>query len=358
MSNPEGVPSEKRAATTASAIRNLVIGLAVSGVFLYFTLRSVDLRKMMASMRTIDPTLLLIATACFAAHFVARAFRWRIVVNPIAPVGVRSLLRATVVGFAANNVLPLRFGEFVRALMLTLTEPVPLASAITTVVLVRLLDMVALGTMFVTVLVVFPLPAVVRQGALFAIPIYLAALAFLLALKFREEQALRLLQALLRPFPARLAGVVLSLVRAFLPGLESLRSGWELAKAALITHVAWLFLFAYNALILAAFGFHLPWYAGLVVILTVGFMISIPSSPGYLGVYHVGVTTALSLFSDLALTDESKTAAAFVIHGVQFLVTTGWGVGYMLVSPVRLGDIATALKRPARAEPTVTTSPG
>ncbi len=351
-------PAASRAASAANTIRNVAIGLAVSVVFLYFTLRSVDLRKMVASVRTVDVTLLLMAAACFAAHFVVRAVRWRIVVNPIQRVGVRSLLRATVVGFAANNVFPLRLGEFVRALMLTLTEPVPLASAVTTVVLVRLLDMVAMGTMFVTVLVVFPLPAAVRQGALFAIPIYLAALAFLLALKFREEQALKLLAMLLKPFPARLASGVLSLVRAFLPGLEALRSGWELAKAALITHVAWMLLFAYNALILAGFGFHLPWYAGMVVILTVGFLISIPSSPGYLGVYHVGVTTALGLFSSLSLTDESKTAAAFVIHGVQFLLTTGWGVVYMVISPVRLSDIMSALKRPARAEAAIGTEPG
>ncbi len=351
-------PAGSRATSAANTARNVVIGVAVSGVFLYFTLRSVDLRKMVASVRTVDLTLLLLATSCFAVHFVARAMRWRIVVNPIQSVGVRSLLRATVVGFAANNVFPLRLGEFVRALMLTLTEPVPLASAVTTVVLVRLLDMVAMGTMFVTVLMVFPLPAAVRQGALFAIPVYLSALAFLLALKFREEQALKLLAMLLKPFPARLAMAVLNLVRAFLPGLEALRSGWELAKAVLITHVAWLLLFAYNALILAGFGFDLPWYAGMVVILTVGFMISIPSSPGYLGVYHVGVTTALGLFSQFPLTDESKTAAAFVIHGVQFLLTTAWGVVYMVISPVRVADITSALRRPARAEAVIGTEPG
>jgi len=327
------------------AIRNLVVGLLVSAVFLYFTFRSVDLHKMAAAIREVNGPLLGLASLCFALHFVGRAVRWRVIVNPIRQVGVRSLLRATVVGFAANNVLPLRLGELVRALMLTITEGIPLGSAVTTVVLVRLLDMVALGSMFVTVLAVFPLPPNIRHAAMMAIPVYLLALVFLLGLKFREEQALKLLEALLRPFPTKVQEALLRLVRAFLPGLESLRSGWELALAVLLTHVAWAFIFAYNALVVIAFGFPLPWYAGLVLILVVGFAITIPSSPGYLGVYHLAVIAALSLFTDVSLTEDAKTAFAIVAHGAQFLVTTAWGVGYMLVSPVGVGDLAAALRR-------------
>ena len=335
-------PAQPRA-----AIRNLAVGLAVSALFLYFTFRSVDLRKMATAIRHVNGPILGLAALCFALHFVGRAVRWRVIVNPMRPVGVRSLLRATVVGFAANNVLPLRLGELVRALMLTITEGVPLGSAVTTVVLVRLLDMVALGSIFVIVLAVFPLPPNIRHAAMMAIPVYLLALGFLLALKFREEEALKLLETMLRPFPARFRTALLKLVRAFLPGLESLRSGWELALAVALTHVAWAFIFAYNALVVVAFGFPLPWYAGLVLILVVGFAITIPSSPGYLGVYHLAVIAALSLFTDVRLTDDAKTAFAIVVHGAQFLVTTGWGIGYMLISPVGVADLADALRRRA-----------
>lgn len=347
---PLNSDTERGAGATPSsvgAIRNLAIGLAVSAVFLYFTFRSVDLRKMATAMGQVDGPVLGLAALCFGLHFVGRAFRWRIIVNPMKRVGVRSLLRATVVGFAANNVLPLRLGELVRALMLTITEGVPLGSAVTTVVLVRLLDMVALGTIFVVVVNVFPLPPNIRQAALMAIPVYLVALAFLLALKFREEQALRLLAAILRPFPAKIRSGVMNLVRAFLPGLESLRSAWELGLAVALTHVAWALIFAYNALVVMAFGFALPWYAGLVLILVVGFAITIPSSPGYLGVYHLAVIAALSLFTTVSLPDDAKTAFAIVVHGVQFLLTTAWGVGYLLVSPVGVSDLLAALRRRA-----------
>jgi uncharacterized protein (TIRG00374 family) len=335
------------APSPGGAIRNLAIGLVVSAIFLYFTFRTVDLRKMAEAMRQVDGLMLGLATVCFGLHFVGRAVRWRVIVNPMRRVGVRSLLRATVVGFAANNVLPLRLGELVRALMLTITEGVPLGSAVTTVVLVRLLDMVALGTMFVVVLAVFPLPPNIRHAAMMAIPIYLLALAFLLGLKFREEEALKLLEALLRPLPAKIRAGVMKLVRAFLPGLESLRSAWELALAVALTHLAWAFIFAYNALVVIAFGFPLPWYAGLVLILVVGFAITIPSSPGYLGVYHLAVIAALGLFTGANLTEDAKTAFAIVVHGAQFLVTTAWGIGYMLVSPVGFAELAAALRRRA-----------
>ncbi len=332
------------APASAGSLRNLMGGIAISAAFLYFTFRSVELDKLWSALRHVDLPLLALATACFALHFVGRAFRWRVIVNPIRPVTARSLLRATVVGFAANNVLPFRLGELVRAVMLTITESVPLGSAVTTVVLVRLLDMVAMGTMFVIVLIFFPLPAREKHAVLAAIPVYLLALAFLLALKFREREALALLEKMLRPFPAKLRGGVMKLVRAFLPGLESLRSGWELLKAVLITHLAWVGIFAYNALVIAAFGFHLPWYAGLVLILVVGFAITIPSSPGYLGVYHLAVIASLGLFTAVPISDEAKTAFAVVVHGAQFLLTTAWGVGYFLLSPVRVSDLVRVIK--------------
>ena len=44
-----------------------------------------------------------------------RAYRWRAMTEPITYIPFPRLLAATCVGFMANNVLPLRLGEFVRA---------------------------------------------------------------------------------------------------------------------------------------------------------------------------------------------------------------------------------------------------
>ena len=61
----------------------------------------------------------------------------------------------------------------------------------------------------------------------------------------------------------------------------------------------------------------------------------------------VSVIAALGLFTGANLTEDAKTAFAIVVHGAQFLVTTAWGIGYMLVSPVGFAELAAALRRRA-----------
>ena len=50
------------APSPGGAIRNLAIGLVVSAIFLYFTFRTVDLRKMAEAMRQVDGLILGLST--------------------------------------------------------------------------------------------------------------------------------------------------------------------------------------------------------------------------------------------------------------------------------------------------------
>jgi glycosyltransferase 2 family protein len=73
-----------------------------------------------------------------------RAARWRLLMKPFAEVPTGRLFRVILIGFAVNNVLPLRLGEIVRTFLLRQSHGVAIASTLATVLIERLLDVFAL----------------------------------------------------------------------------------------------------------------------------------------------------------------------------------------------------------------------
>ena len=72
--------------------------------------------EVMAAMERADLVLLLTASVpAYLAAVWVRALRWRYLTESIAPMERGVLFRAMAIGFTANNLLPLRIGEVVRA---------------------------------------------------------------------------------------------------------------------------------------------------------------------------------------------------------------------------------------------------
>ncbi|NIP87501.1 MAG: hypothetical protein GWO21_00180, partial [Gammaproteobacteria bacterium] len=89
--------------------------------------------------------------------FVMRAFRWRVLLLPaLAESSFRSRFSAVCIGFAGNNLLPARLGEFARVAAFSRMEPIGLGATFASLVLERLFDAL--------ILVGFLLPALYLPG--------------------------------------------------------------------------------------------------------------------------------------------------------------------------------------------------
>ena len=76
--------------------------------------------------------------------FWVRALRWRSLLSGGRTASLDSLYSATMIGFMANNVLPFRLGEFVRAWALARREKCSTTMVLATVVVERVVDMLDL----------------------------------------------------------------------------------------------------------------------------------------------------------------------------------------------------------------------
>jgi uncharacterized membrane protein YbhN (UPF0104 family) len=129
--------------------------------------------------------------------------------------------------------------------------------------------------------------------------------------------------------------VVVGLFETALRGLDGIRTPAHAVRIAAWTVVVWLLPASASWTMLRAVHLDLPFIAGWVVLAFVGLGISVPSAPGYLGVWHFAAKLALSVFDVPAST---ALAYALVYHASAAvpIILLGWL--YLLREHVSLGE--------------------
>ena len=119
----------------------LILALTLS--LLAFFLRGADLGQVWSEMRHASLGLLVAATLVNLLTYPLRVVRWQYLLRPVGRVGFEPALTATMIGFGASVVLPARAGEFLRPYVLARRERLSATAAFATIVLERVLDLVA-----------------------------------------------------------------------------------------------------------------------------------------------------------------------------------------------------------------------
>src|SRR5687767_1368710 len=123
-------------------LRTLIVSVLAIAL-LAWCLRHANMAHVWVQIRSADGGLLLLAFMLFLPMMVVRAIRWRYLLLPVGPARFSTALRTTMIGFAASNILPARVGEILRPYLLAREERLNATSAFATIVLERVLDMLA-----------------------------------------------------------------------------------------------------------------------------------------------------------------------------------------------------------------------
>lgn len=315
-----------------------IVGFAVTSVCLWLALRDVPLREVGEVLSRTDwPLLLLLAVPAQVAAIVLRARRWRHLTDVIQPIPVFPLFRATSIGFMANNLLPGRAGEVVRAWVLSRETGASGAGILGTVVLERIIDSVTFLALASVVLWMGGTRALgggAMAGAAASLLIALILpMAVLVWLRVSPEQALGFLhRALTLLLPERLSERVEGLLRRFAAGLGSLRGGrhlfWVVLDSVLLWGVVSVVPFYAGVL---ALGIDLgsplrTLAAGFVTLAAVGLAVALPAAPGFFGTFHLACKEALAVFG---VPDSTAFAMAVLVHGTFWVTVTGLGLALL-----------------------------
>lgn len=323
--------------------RNLsfVIGIVISAVFIYLTFRKVEYGALYEAFKTanyiwIIPNIVFVVLAMYQ-----RAERWKWMLLPIARVKYGRLLSATCVGFMANNVLPLRLGEFVRAYSLSKQDPrITKSASLATIFIERMVfDLLALLLILLVVISIAPIKLLdgdQKYAAYGLLIIAVIGLLFAVVVVSRPEGAGRLMTKYLFFLPGFVKEKVSDTVVKFSKGLLFLKSPRDTFWTALHTILLWLAMGISNIFVFYAFGFDLPVYASYIMLIIVSISILLPASPGFIGVYHFGVIFTLGRFG---IDPTNAASCALVLHAAQYFPITLMGFYYLRKSHLSLKQL-------------------
>ena len=322
----------------------VVVGLGV-GLMAFF-LRNANLGRVAVAIAGARWDLLAGALSLTLLMYVVRVIRWRALLEPVGPVRFSAAFRATVMGFTASALLPGRVGEVLRPYVLARREGLSASATIATIVLERLLDVVAIMLLFGAA-VVFAGPDALGGGnpqLLDAVRVSAAGLGIAasvaLGLAFLAagdpDRVERIVDRASAHLPGRMARALTSVSRRFVEGLGILRRAEILLRAFAWSMLLWGSLGGALWLASAAFGIVLPLSgaATLLVLVAIGVAVPTPAGiGGYHAAYEVGAT---SLYG---ASDEAAVGAALVLHAISFVPVSVVGVIFMAQDGVRLGGV-------------------
>ena len=313
------------------------VGMAISVVLLALFLLTVDVGGMLDALASADYLLLAPAIGLYLVSIGFRTLRWRWLLRHMRLISVARLYPVVVVGYMANNLLPMRLGELVRSHYVGEREGISKVSALVTIFIERLLDALTL-LLFIAVIAVFvPLSGVAegfgeRSGvawpllaAALSLP-FVAAFAVLLLIALAPRRAEAIALAVIRAGPRRFHKRLADTLETLFHGLAPLNSVRSIAALFLLTVPIWLFEAGLFYVIGIGFGLD-EIYDGVVAMALAMVLVtavanigsSIPAAPGGLGLFELVAREALVLIP-LATVDRALAAGyVAVVHAALLL---------------------------------------
>ncbi len=308
--------------------RRIILGFAVSAFFLFFALRGQDYAAIREAFSQVTYWYLVPALGLYFLGLVARAYRWSVLLRPVEAVSGRKLLGINAVGLMANNVLPLRTGEFVRAYALSQRTTISKSTGLATIAVERIFDGMTLLAFIAGSMLFVDLTSQLERVAELAMAIFALALVALVLLARGGRLRDRMLQLALGPLPDSLSTKVNRMAESFISGLGIFNRWRELLLVSLSSLVAWGFEASAYWIVAHAFGGKIQAVMGIPeTMLTTGIAnlaTLVPSSPGYVGPYEAAVILVLN--GALGLTRELALSYGVLMHVLLWLPVTIWGV--------------------------------
>ena len=293
----------------------LFIGLSISILALLLVFRWAGFQALREALTTIQLPFIYLALMTFLLSMFFRVVAWRILLQQSVPIW-----RVFIVlnqGYLINNVLPWRLGELARAVLLGRRPNLTAQGVLASIFVERLYDIVfVLGFFAALIPFAIGLPGISRSVFFAVAVIAIAVLGLFLLLRYPH--------------------ILLRVVDILPGGRDRWRSHFDRFREGLLTIrslriVSMSLLFLLISWFLAGFQYwfvlrsivpeaQIHWAFFMLTITMLG--VTIPSSPGYVGVFEAAGVLALSVFN---VPEGQALAATLVLHALVYVISSAIG---------------------------------
>jgi glycosyltransferase 2 family protein len=328
--------AEAPAPRRSRALLQRALEIGISLVFLWLAVRQINFGALLLALRDANWIYIIPAIAGITLMLLIKSWRWQIMFLPEHHVPFEAVLTAESAGYLASNVLPGRAGEAVRLVLLASAQPVGAARVLSTMVVERLLDTLSLLAVLALLLPFLNgLPEWMMSSVKALTAVAVAATAMIIVLSFWKERALRWAHAVLRHIRFLDKPGIYQAIEHLIDGFAALR-GRRGPALIILSFAVW------AALILQVWGVKMavaptvPMTAMVFALLVSSLGMVVPSTPGYIGVFHGLVVLALAPFG---VSTTTAMGAALVWHAINYIVLSGAGLIMLAIHGTSLGQV-------------------
>ncbi|MEO1334178.1 MAG: lysylphosphatidylglycerol synthase transmembrane domain-containing protein [Myxococcota bacterium] len=320
-------------------------GVALSAILLYWILTTFDLAKAAEVISQAHVGWLIASAVVYGALFTLRGWRWAVLLRPVKAVSAVRCFEVFTIGFMANNILPARLGDVARAYVLARQAKLPTASSFSSVMLERIFDGVTVVLFLNIVLFVQPTSDVwINSVRTLSGAVFVGAIVVCGLIAWREQTVLALVRAVFSFAPEGLRTRVEGLVARLSAGLHSLRSPSQTATVIALSILIWTIETSVYVLAGYAFGLDIGFMGMVLVMAVLTLGLSVPSAPGFVGVFEGLIITAVGLYG---ITGDRAFAIALTVHLIHFIPGTLLGLIFAWRSGLQLTELSAAGESPA-----------
>ncbi|MGE5647357.1 MAG: lysylphosphatidylglycerol synthase transmembrane domain-containing protein [Acidobacteriota bacterium] len=322
------------------------LGYLVSAGCLVWVLQGVDYATLIDDLRSLQWRWVIVGVIADIAVYIYQAWRWNLLLSPVAKPPLWRSVQAIYVGLFSNEVLPFRPGELIRSYLQSRWSKIPFSVSVSSALLERVFDGIWLIIVFVVITAQMANGGIAMPRVMIDIAKFLGVVVTAVALglgliMFWKQHAHRAI-------PATRWG---QRVRVFIDDLHLMGQSRSIYWGALASLPYLLIQVIPIYALLRAYELELGIGPALVVLVIWRIGTAIPQAPG-----NVGASQALMVLA-LALFGVDKTTAAglsVVIWGVITLPLLLAGFAALALSGVKLGDLRDRARKHAAAPVVVT----
>jgi uncharacterized protein (TIRG00374 family) len=331
---PPGSKGNRIAAHTQTTKRRRIIlrlaAFSISIIALGWLVQAFDLEELWHALQKANYWFLLPVVVLILVSLVGRSIRWGMLFAAHPSPRWKELFVAMMVGYLANNILPARAGDLVRAYSLGKRENIAKSTVLATVVVERVVDLVITLVLLGAAFLFTPLPEWSRDVGILLALLSLTAVGFLIALNRMGARLIQAILRLLRFLPENVIRRMEGLGEGFIRGVAPLSDVRRVLKFLAMSGLIWFLEVVITYLTAQAFNLPLGFLQSLFVLLIIAIGMAIPSAPGFIGTYEFFGVSALLL---LGITGGEALGFLLVLHAITFLGTSILGAGCLTFQP-------------------------
>ena len=291
----------------------VLVGITVSGIFLWLALRQVKTEPLLQALRSADPLFMAPLLLALGVFCWLKAWRWKVLLTPVGQTTIRGVMPATMIGYMGNILLPAYLGELVRLHVIGRSYGFSASAVLGSLVLERLFDLLTVLFVIAAGLVLgsnIPEQLQVAGHAIGLIAMLLVV--FVLLFVFANKKVMRVVTILLAIFPVRIRDWIIEQLGLVAIGLNALRSPRLIIRTVAMSVAQWTVMGLGTYASLLAVDLQVPISAGFIVMALAMAGMTLPSSPGFIGTIQLAFVLGLTPYD----VDHSAAFAASVYYHV------------------------------------------